>query len=58
MTSSIQSGAENIVRGLSSGQQSYDTDESLWPVSEPQEKIEGRWQSAGEIVFTGDIPGI
>ena len=52
----VQSGADNIVRGLSSGQQNYDTDESMWPVSQPQEKMEGRWQTAGEIVFTGDIP--
>ena len=52
----VQSGANNIARGLSSGQQSYDTDEGMWPVSQPKEKVEGRWQTAGEIVFTGDIP--
>ena len=38
----VQSGALNLERGLSSGQQRYDTDESLYPVSEPREKLEGR----------------
>ena len=52
----VQSGADYLERGLSSGQQSYDTDESLYPVSEPREKVEGRWQTSGEIQYTGDIP--
>lgn len=43
-------------RGLSSGQQSYETDEDLWPVSEPREKVEAKWQTSGEIQYTGDIP--
>jgi len=52
----VQSGAANIERGLSSGQQSYDTDESMYPVSQPIEKVEGKWQTSGEIKFTGDAP--
>ena len=52
----VQSGALNLERGLSSGQQSYDTDESLYPISEPREKLEGKWQAAGEIKYTGDSP--
>ena len=52
----VQSGAEYLDRGLSQGQQSFDTDESLYPVSEPREKVEGRWQTSGEIKYTGDIP--
>ena len=52
----VQSGAGSIERGLSSGQQSYDTDESLYPVSEPREKMEGKWQASGEIQYNGDIP--
>ena len=45
-----------LERGLSSGQQSYETDEDLWPVSEPRQKVEARWQTSGEIQYTGDIP--
>ena len=55
-SSKVQSGAEYLERALSSGQQSYDTDESLYPVSEAREKLEGRWQTSGEIKYTGDIP--
>ena len=54
----VQSGADSLERGLTSGQQSYDTDPSLYPVSEPREKIEARWQTSGEIQYTGDIPGL
>ena len=52
----VQSGAGSIERGLSSGQQSFDTDESLYPVSDPIEKVEGKWQASGEIKYNGDIP--
>ena len=41
---------------MSSGQQSYETEEDLWPVSEPREKLEAKWQTSGEIQYTGDIP--
>ena len=52
----MRSGALNLDRGLSRGEQSYDTDESLWPVSEPIEKIESKWQTSGELKYVGDIP--
>ena len=52
----VQSGAEALSRGLSRGEQSYDTEESLWPVSQPRQKLEARWQTAGEIKYTADIP--
>ena len=52
----LQSGAAYLERGLTSGQQSYDTEPSLYPVSEPIEKVEGRWQTSGEIMYTGDTP--
>ena len=52
----MQSGAGELERGLSGGQQSYETDEDLWPVSEPREKVEAKWQTSGEIQYTGDIP--
>ena len=43
-------------RPLSKGQQSYETDEAMWPVSQPNEKVEARWQTSGEITYTADIP--
>ena len=52
----MRSGALNLDRGLSRGEQSYDTDESLWPVSEPIEKVEAKWQTSGELKYVGDIP--
>jgi hypothetical protein len=52
----VRSGALNLDRGLSRGEQSYDTDESLWPVSEPIEKVESKWQTSGELKYVGDIP--
>ena len=36
-----------IQRGLSSGQQSYETDPSLYPVNKPIPKIEGQSQCTG-----------
>ena len=52
----MRSGAADIDRGLSSGQQAFDTDESEWPVSQPIEKLEGKRQAAGEAEYVNDIP--
>ena len=52
----VQSGAAELVRGLTRGEQSYDTDESVWPVSQPRQKVEGVWQTSGEIKYTADLP--
>ena len=54
----VRSGANDITleRGLTSGKQSFETDESLWPVSQPIEKVEAKWQTAGEAEYIGDIP--
>ena len=52
----VRSGADSLERGLSGGQQTYDTDPALYPVSEPREKVEARWQTAGEIKYTPDLP--
>ena len=41
---------------MTSGKQSFETDESLWPVSQPIEKVEAKWQTAGEAEYIGDIP--
>ena len=59
-------------RGVSRGSQEYDTDErlvqdifcsltlllfvSMFPVSEPVEKYEGKLQSTGEAKYVDDIP--
>ena len=29
---------------------------SMWPVSEPRQKVEALWQTAGEIQYTADLP--
>ena len=54
----MRSGANDITRqrGLTSGKQNFETDESLWPDSQPIEKVEAKWQTAGEAEYTGDIP--
>ena len=46
----------DLERGISKGEQNYETDESMWPVSEPIEKLEAKWQCSGEIQYVGDIP--
>ena len=54
----MRSGADDITlqRGLTSGKQNFETDESLWSVSQPIEKVEAKWQTAGEAEYIGDIP--
>jgi len=52
----VQSGALNLERGLSQGQQSFETDEAQWPISQPVEKLEGKYQASGEAEYVADIP--
>lgn len=52
----LQSGSIQIQRGLSSGQQHYETDPSLYPVNKPIPKIEGESQCTGEAEYVDDIP--
>jgi len=54
----VRSGALDLDRGLSSGQQDFETDESQWPITEPVEKYEGKIQIAGEAEYVGDIPAV
>ena len=28
----------------------------MWPVSQPRQKVEALWQTAGEIQYTADLP--
>jgi len=54
----VRSGALDLDRGLSSGQQDFETDESQWPVSQPMQKYEAKIQAAGEAEYVNDIPTI
>lgn len=38
------SGSEILKRGLSSGEQVYETNEAMWPLQEPITKIEALYQ--------------
>ena len=52
----VRSGCADLNRGLSSGVQAWDTDESQWPISKPVEKYEAKIQCAGEATYVNDIP--
>ena len=52
----LQSGANGISRGISSGVQTYETDPDLYPVNQPVEKYEARLQCTGEAEYGNDIP--
>ena len=54
----IRSGAFEIEKGLTSGVQDFDTDETQWPISKPVEKYEGVIQTAGEAEYVNDIPQV
>jgi xanthine dehydrogenase/oxidase len=55
-SSAVQSGASDLDRGLSESVQSWETDESQWPVSQPVEKTEAKVQCSGEAQYVNDIP--
>ncbi|CAK1542979.1 unnamed protein product [Leptosia nina] len=50
------SGATEIFRPLSSGKQLYTTDPSMYPVTEPLQKLEALIQSSGEANYVNDLP--
>jgi hypothetical protein len=50
-----QIGAKNISRIVSSGRQTFETDESTWPVNKPVLKIESAPQVSGEAEYIADI---
>ena len=52
----LQSGAQGIIREISGGKQTYETDSSLFPINKPVEKYEARLQCTGEAIYTNDIP--
>jgi xanthine dehydrogenase/oxidase len=56
VSDAVKSGAHGIVREISSGVQTYETDPSLYPVNQPIGKYEGKSQCTGEAVYVNDLP--
>ena len=54
----VQSAAADLERGLSSGAQDWETDESQWPITKPVEKTEAKIQCSGEATYVNDIPPV
>jgi xanthine dehydrogenase/oxidase len=54
----LRSGAEEIKREVSKGQQNYDTDPDLYPINKPIRKLESAAQCTGEAEFIDDIPKV
>ncbi|XP_045452018.1 indole-3-acetaldehyde oxidase-like [Melitaea cinxia] len=51
-----RSGGNAIKRHSSKGTQTYDTDESVWPLNKPVPKLEALVQCSGEGTFANDLP--
>ncbi|XP_039757385.1 xanthine dehydrogenase-like [Pararge aegeria] len=54
----FKSGGKVFKRDVSKGSQSFETDESLWPLNQPVTKLEAIVQCAGEAEFSNDIPAM
>lgn len=52
----IASAISKLTRGVSSGEQSFQTDPSEYPVSKPIPKLKAHQQTSGEAQYTDDIP--
>lgn len=50
-----RSGGEALKRITSKGTQVFDTDKSLWPLTQPIPKLEALAQCTGEAVFANDL---
>ncbi|XP_041981533.1 probable aldehyde oxidase 2 [Aricia agestis] len=50
------SGGNVIKRNISQGTQTFDTDESVWPLNKPIPKLEALVQCSGEATFANDLP--
>ncbi|OWR49607.1 aldehyde oxidase 2 [Danaus plexippus plexippus] len=48
------SGGTDLIRPVSSGTQTYDTDKSLWPLNQPVPKLEALTQCSGEALYSCD----
>lgn len=58
VSSKNASGAEQVDRPISSGQQSFKTIIKEWPLTEPIEKLEALQQSSGQAMYINDMPPI
>lgn len=57
LPSTLSRATENwLSRPVTSSSQSFSTNPSTFPVSQPMNKIDGLTQTAGEALFTADIP--
>ncbi|XP_059485730.1 xanthine dehydrogenase-like [Neocloeon triangulifer] len=56
VSASKRSGAENLIRPLSSGKQDFETNPGVYPLNEPIPKLEAAAQTAGEAEYINDIP--
>ena len=52
----IETAGQPFIRPISQGEQSFDTDPSEYPVSQPAQKLEGLAQAAGEARYLDDLP--
>nr|XP_018909624.1 PREDICTED: indole-3-acetaldehyde oxidase-like [Bemisia tabaci] len=50
-----RSGGEILKRPLSSGKQTFDSDQKLWPVNKAMPKLEAYSQCSGEAEYTNDV---
>ncbi|PZC82144.1 hypothetical protein B5X24_HaOG210952 [Helicoverpa armigera] len=55
MNSTFKSGGEVIKRHTSKGMQSFETDETVWPLNQPIPKLEALVQCSGEATFANDL---
>ncbi|XP_065336761.1 uncharacterized protein LOC135937537 [Cloeon dipterum] len=51
-----RSGADNLIRPLSSGNQDFETNPGVYPLNEPIPKLEAAAQTAGEAEYINDLP--
>ncbi|CAG9583060.1 unnamed protein product [Danaus chrysippus] len=49
------SGGNDLIRPVSSGTQTYDTDKTVWPLNQPIPKLEALTQCSGEALYSCDI---
>ncbi|KAG1683136.1 Xanthine dehydrogenase [Nymphon striatum] len=53
-----QSGGPNMDRPLSGGERNYYTDETVWPLTKPVQKLEAMIQCSGEAEYAGDFESL
>lgn len=51
----LRSGAEDVQRALNTGRQTFESDETRWPLYQPVPKLESHQQASGEAEYVNDI---